>query len=180
MNPFTMEQLGAQHSRDLRAQATEKALVASYKGASGVRPPCFRARRPFACAAPAGAGPCPRPAPQCSHAGANRSEGTEVARSLSERSLRCGAGRVNRRWTEMASTSRRARLLSARPQEARHRACSDVAGVSAALVMLVVGVGCFVLGAAAWRSYVHTQGQDLHLDGDAATRHDVSSPCREG
>jgi hypothetical protein len=35
MNPFTMEQLGAQHARDLRVQARQKALVASYKGASG-------------------------------------------------------------------------------------------------------------------------------------------------
>jgi hypothetical protein len=35
MNPFTMEQLGAQHAHDLSVQARQKALVASYKGASG-------------------------------------------------------------------------------------------------------------------------------------------------
>ncbi len=35
MNPFTIEQLGAQHGHDLSVQATQKALVASYKDASG-------------------------------------------------------------------------------------------------------------------------------------------------
>jgi hypothetical protein len=35
MNPFTIEQLGAQHGHDLSVQASQKALVASYKGASG-------------------------------------------------------------------------------------------------------------------------------------------------
>jgi hypothetical protein len=35
MNPFTMEQLGAQHAHDLSVQAAQKALVASYRGANG-------------------------------------------------------------------------------------------------------------------------------------------------
>ncbi len=35
MNPFTIEQLGAQHAHDLSVRATQKALVASYKGGSG-------------------------------------------------------------------------------------------------------------------------------------------------
>jgi len=35
MHPFTIEQLVNQHGRDLRARATQKALVSSYKGASG-------------------------------------------------------------------------------------------------------------------------------------------------
>jgi hypothetical protein len=35
MHPFTIEQLTAQHARDLSARAAQKALVASYKGASG-------------------------------------------------------------------------------------------------------------------------------------------------
>ena len=43
-----------------------------------------------------------------------------------------------------------------RGQEARRRRCRVVSGRVAA-VMLVVGMVCSVLGAAAWRSYVHTQ-----------------------
>jgi len=35
MNPFTIEQLGAQHGHDLSVHARQKALVASYKGGSG-------------------------------------------------------------------------------------------------------------------------------------------------
>ncbi|HXR21063.1 MAG TPA: hypothetical protein VN786_00770 [Acidimicrobiales bacterium] len=35
MNPYTIEQLGAQHAHDLSARARQKALVASYEGASG-------------------------------------------------------------------------------------------------------------------------------------------------
>ncbi len=35
MNPFTIWQLSAQHDRDLRTGATQKALVASYEGGSG-------------------------------------------------------------------------------------------------------------------------------------------------
>ena len=34
MNPFTIEQLGAQHGHDLSVQARQKALVASYRGGS--------------------------------------------------------------------------------------------------------------------------------------------------
>jgi hypothetical protein len=39
MHPFTIEQLTAQHARDLSAQAAQRALVASYKGANGRKSP---------------------------------------------------------------------------------------------------------------------------------------------
>ncbi len=43
MHPFTIGQLAAQHARDLSARAAQKALVASYKGASArTSPPLSR------------------------------------------------------------------------------------------------------------------------------------------
>ncbi len=35
MHPFTLEQMGNQHGRDLRARGAQKALVASYESARG-------------------------------------------------------------------------------------------------------------------------------------------------
>ena len=94
MHPFTLEQMGNQHGRDLRARGAQKALVASYESARGGnshlsiaprRPPAFAG-----CAARAGAGAVAGPASQrleCSQSWQQRGH-----RSGGERVLeRCGA-----------------------------------------------------------------------------------------